>query len=117
MTVLRLLSYPATLLRRTNSGTEDSWGSPIYMDERIDTVCYFRQRESNDQDSGEVGEVENEYEVFLPIDTNPTAYDAVEVELNGVTTVLEIVGQPSPELNARTGKINHYRLRARKAGA
>jgi hypothetical protein len=112
MAVSRLLSYPVILIKRELSGDEDEWGSPLTVDTRIATNCYYRLVDSTDPDDNAMTTTDTTVEVFLAPDSYPGPYDAVELDFVGE---LEVIGQPAPELNARTGKVSHLKLTARKA--
>lgn len=115
-TVLRLLNYPITLIGRAATGGEDEWGSPIYADIRVSTVCYYKQEGTSDSDA-EGTVVWGDYIVFLPPDEATGPYDAVEIDVGGGVETMEVIGQPDAELNARTGKVNHLAMKVRRAAA
>ena len=112
MPISRLLTKPITLHTRSDSGAEDTWGSPVLTETDVDTVCYYRLARSGDGDRGDgASTVWENYEIFLPPNTPVTPIDAVT--LNGLK--LEVVGRPDQEWNARTGEVNHVKLLARRA--
>lgn len=116
MTVSRLLRYPVILVSRTDSGDEDSWGSPIMDEVETNALCYFQQYETSDDDTiAEDTPTTASYTVFLEPDTDPGPYDAVKLDVGRGVEQFEIVGQPEMALNARTATGNHFKMRVRRA--
>lgn len=116
MAVSRLLRFPVTLISRVDDGLEDEWGSPVATEKATEALCYYRQLETDDQDDGAEGAPTSEtIEVFLEPTTDPGPYDAVRLDVGRGVEQFEVVGQPAAELNARTAKANHLRMKVKRS--
>ena len=112
--ISRLFTKPITLIKRVE-GAEDEWGNATWTEEPLETLGYYRQIRTGDQDVFAATVVYENAEVYLPADTDPGPYDAVEMQIHGVTERMEITGQPAEEWNARVGEVNHLKMLVRRA--
>jgi hypothetical protein len=112
--IARLFTKPITLVTRV-AGPEDSYGHPVFTEEMVTVLGYYRQMRTGDQDSLGATVVYENIEVYLPADTPLGPYDAVEIEIHGVNERMEIVGQLAEEWNARVGQVNHTKMLVRRA--
>lgn len=96
-----LMNQPVTILIRTDSGTEDTHGDPIYDESELETVGFLsRQRHSEAPDTGLQSE---QFTLFVPAATTATGWDGVRA----LGATYEIVGPPTPAYNARSGQASH----------
>jgi len=115
--ILRLFTKPIGLVARgpTDPPTEDEYGHPILTETVTSVLGYYRQMRTGDPDVFAATVVYENLEVFLPADTHPGPYDAVEIAIHERTERMEVIGQPAEEWNARLGEVNHLKLLVRRA--
>jgi hypothetical protein len=112
--ISRLFTKPVTLIKRAETG-EDSWGQPVITETKVEVLGYYTQIRTGDTDVLSATVVYENIEVFLPANTDPGPYEAVELLIHGLTERMEIIGQPAEEWNARVGEVNHLKLLCRRA--
>lgn len=110
MSIASLIKRPATLIRRSDSGKTDEFGTPIQTPTESEVPCALQQRRRDERDDqGELAE--SLWDLFLPYGTELDTGDAVVV--NGET--YELVGEP---WNAEEGSqaMWHVEATVRKVG-
>ena len=112
--IARLFTKPVTLIKRVET-SEDAWGNPVVAETATTVLGYYRQMRTGDPDTLSATVVFENIEVFIPADTDPGPYDAVELSIHERIERMEIIGQPAEEWNARVGEVNHLKLLCRRA--
>lgn len=113
MSVASLINRPATLLRRTDSGETNEFGTPIQTVTETEVFCDLQQRDSDEpDDQGEFSDAT--YNLYvLPVDTEVQTKDAFDID----GEIYEVVGKPWKPRNPRTGQFSHIQARVRVAGS
>jgi hypothetical protein len=103
-----LLNTPCTITRRTSSTSEDAYGDTIPGTTTTTTVCELQQRQRSEQPGAEVSDTI--WLLILPAGTGIDTGDKVTVD--GVD--YEMVGDPWPARNPRTGQASHVEATLRR---
>lgn len=89
MSIERMMTKDATILRRVESGKKDRYGNALVETVEDDVRCAFQQRDrSESEDGGELSKAR--WNLWLPYGTELDTGDAVRV--NG--RVYEVEGEP-----------------------
>jgi hypothetical protein len=108
-----LLTRPVTIQRRSAGGSTDDYGNPTSTTETVSTIGELQQR-VRDEPGGQ-GEVSRtDWLLVLPAGTPLDTSDTVTVD----GRVFEVIGDPWPVRNPRTGQTSHVEATLRRvAGA
>jgi nucleoid DNA-binding protein len=110
VTLAKLLNTPCTILRRSASGAEDSYGNPIETEEEIETVAEIQQQQRSE--AGDAGELsDTAWLGVFPAGTDLRTGDAVRIDGIGG---FELVGDPWPARNPRTQQASHVEASLRR---
>jgi hypothetical protein len=105
---MRLLSKSVTVTH-TSSTAVDAMGRPVPTTVTFDVPCAFKHRLANDTLDGATVATDETTFYFSP---------ATVVALGDLITLdsdtYEVVSDPFPETNFRTGSVHHLRVRGRK---
>jgi hypothetical protein len=112
MSISTLINRPCVILQRSQPGSVDSYGNLETVDVEAETVCAL-QKQATLASSEPAGEGEfsaTGWNIFLLAGVDINTGDAVVVD--GLT--YELVGDPWPVRNERTGVISHLEAEARR---
>ena len=110
MAIADLLTLPLTVTRRTGGVVSDELGNETPATETPETVGELQQLRS-EETNGDV--TVTDWRLFLPAGTGLDTGDAVTLE-DGRT--FEVVGDPWPVRDPRTGEDSHVEAVLRRAG-
>lgn len=109
--IANLLTRPATLHRTTGGETVDEYGDQVQTVENVAVLCELQPRSRKEPDAqGELSQTD--WLLILPAGIEVSTADTVTVD--GET--YEMVGDPGPWRNPRTGIASHVEASVRKAG-
>lgn len=105
-----LLNRPCTITRRTQSGDVDAYGDAVDGTATASTVCELQQRQRSELPGVEVSDTT--WLLILPAGTDIDTGDKVTVTDTG--EAFEMVGDPWPARNPRTGVESHVEATVRR---
>jgi hypothetical protein len=113
MPLSTLINTPCTIVRRSESGSTDSYGNDVPMATETETVCELQQVQRQERDlEGETSDTI--WTLFFLPDVALHTGDAVEI----AGEVYEITGEPWRARSSRTQAVEHVEATARRtAGA
>lgn len=113
MTLATLLTQPATIVRRSESGVTDAYGNAIPSETSEEVDCYLEQRRRDEaEDQGEVSE--SDWLLVLPAGTEIDTGDEVVVDARAY----EVIGEPWSAHDPLRGGASHVEATLRRtAGA
>lgn len=104
-----LMNLPVTIVNRTDSDDVDEYGNAIPTENAMETVGELQQvRRDEPGDAGETSDTR--WLLVLPAGTVVNTGDAVIAD----SEVYEVVGQPWPARNPRTGVVSHVEATLRR---
>ncbi len=104
MSLTRMLSRDATIIRRTATGEKDRHGDDLFETVEVEVRCALQQRRATEtEDGGEISDTT--WVLFLPIGTLIDTGDAIEVEGRRY----EVTGEP---WEAREGSRSMWHIEA-----
>lgn len=105
----QLLNRPCTILRRSESGSEDDYGNEIPDEQQVETVCELQQRSR--QEPGNEGELsDTSWLAIFPAGTELDTGDGLLVD----DQKYEMVGDPWIARNPRTRAVSHVEATLRR---
>jgi hypothetical protein len=114
VTLAQLINRPCTIVHRLPGEDRDEYGNRIPKENSVDTVCELQQQpgasfrsESEDQVS------DTRWVLFLPAGTDVAAADTVTIDGDGY----ELLGDPWPVRNPRTGVPSHIEAPVKRTDA
>jgi hypothetical protein len=107
-----LLSRPCTITTRTAGETVNAYGDLVTEDVTVETVCELQQRQRSEDDvAGEIAQ--SGWLLILPAGTTVTSGAKVTVDEES----FEVVGEPWPVRNPRTGATSHIEAGVERAAS
>jgi hypothetical protein len=110
MSVATLLDKPVTLVVKTGGGFDD-YGQPIWETTLVPASCYYQFVATDEVDSASRQDMD--YRVFLPVDTDMTGLEAVDINAERY----DVQGVPHLQWNPRLGKNEYWLVRVRRAAS
>ena len=115
MSVLELLSHPATIIVRTpDPANADEYGNPGSIETEFPTLAEIQQESATETNSDAVETTT--WRVFLPPDAPTRGWNALQIEDGSIEggSRFELEGDAWQVRNPRTGLISHVEARVRR---
>ena len=109
----RLLPYAATLLRREQTGPDDEYGNPTWL-EVGEPVRVEIQANSQTEDLDGAVQI-TAWRVFLPPTVPPAGWDGIRLDTGPLAgETFELVGDAAPYAPAVSGALHHFEVNVRR---